>query len=293
VESAKGAGLIGRDREQVRTSHLARRGGLARATDMASGGQTRRSRYASEKSPVSTSSEHVEFWDQSQAKKCGRHGIHPRLVGGVPCYSAVDGRCRRTWTREESGMSAAVEPGAELAPEDLLTLPDGADFELVGGKLVERHVSTLTSVVAVKLARRLDVFCEPLGLGWVLGPDAGFPCFPDAPNKVRRPDVSFVRRERLGIRQLAEGFVRVAPDLAVEVVSPRDLAYEVEEKIEEYLAAGVRLVWVVNPQARSVRIHRLDGSVSVIHAADALSGEDVIAGFACRVGELFPTDDPA
>src|SRR5688572_5220657 len=79
------------------------------------------------------------------------------------------------------------------------------------------------------------------------------------------------------------GHTRIAPDLAVEVISPNDLATEIDEKIAEYLAAGVRLVWVVNPQMKSVRIHRPTdaklGAISALSEHDKISGEDVLESF--------------
>ena len=81
-------------------------------------------------------------------------------------------------------------------------------------------------------------------------------CFPDAPAKVRKPDASFIRRGRLPGEALPDGFCPIPPDVAAEVVSPNDLAYEVDEKVGEWLRAGVRLVWVINPRARIVAVHR-------------------------------------
>ena len=100
--------------------------------------------------------------------------------------------------------------------------------------------------------------------------------------------MSCVRQERLPSEKFSEGYIDIPPDVAVEVVSPNDLVYEVTQKVQEYLAAGVKLVWVVNPPARSVEVHRLDGSVALLKAGDELSGESVLPGFSCRVGELFP-----
>jgi Uma2 family endonuclease len=87
--------------------------------------------------------------------------------------------------------------------------------------------------------------------------------------------------------------VRIVPDLAVEVISPNDLASEIDEKVAEYLAAGVRLVWVVHPRLKSVRIHRPAsaklGPVSVVGGSDKINGEDVLEGFECEVAEFFRT----
>jgi Uma2 family endonuclease len=83
-----------------------------------------------------------------------------------------------------------------------------------------------------------------------------------------------------------EGHCPIAPDLAVEVVSPNDTAYEIDEKVREFLDAGVPLVWVVNPEQRTVEIHRANGFGTILRENDEISGEDVIPGFRCRVGDF-------
>jgi Uma2 family endonuclease len=105
---------------------------------------------------------------------------------------------------------------------------------------------------------------------------------------VRKPDVSFIRRGRLPDERLPKGHVTIPPDLAVEVLSPNDLADEVDEKVKEYLEAGVLVVWVVFPKTRTVQIHRADGPIVKLTETDELSGEEVLPGFRCRVGEIFP-----
>jgi Uma2 family endonuclease len=73
----------------------------------------------------------------------------------------------------------------------------------------------------------------------------------------------------------------------VEVVSPNDSYYDVEHKVQEYLSAGVQRVWVVNPDRRNVRIHHLDGTTTTLNENDEITGEAVLPGFKCRVGEFF------
>ena len=106
--------------------------------------------------------------------------------------------------------------------------------------------------------------------------------------KVRKPDVSFIAAARMTAEQWNEGFSKLAPDLAVEVLSPNELAIDVDWKLQDYLAAGVRLVWIINPETRIVRIHRQDRSVAEVHAGEELDGEDVVPGFRAPVAELFP-----
>jgi Uma2 family endonuclease len=175
----------------------------------------------------------------------------------------------------------------EYTPEDLLAMPDGDLFELIDGQLVERNMGAESSHIGVRLVRRLDTFCEESGAGWLMGADCGYQCFPEAPGKVRRPDVSFVRKGRFPNEQIPKGHINIPPDLAVEVLSPNDLDFETDEKIEAYLRAGVRLVWVVNPESRTVLIYRADGSIGGLRERDELNGEEVLPGFRCRVAELF------
>jgi len=184
-------------------------------------------------------------------------------------------------------MSTVVEK--TYTPEDLLAMPDRKGYELVDGHLVERHMSRLSSWVGGQVYSALNIFLREQQLGWAWPADQGYVCFPDAPGKVRLPDVTFIRRERLPDALTSEGYTYIPPDLAVEVISPNESAYEVENKVLEYLNAGVALVWVINPEARTVRIHRKDGSVGWLREEGELSGEDVVPGFRCRVAAIFPT----
>lgn len=171
-------------------------------------------------------------------------------------------------------------------PDDLLVLPYAAHYELVGGELVERKHASESNCVGGRLHALLAAHVAAEGLGWVFEQDAGFQCFDDDPDEVRKPDVSFVSHARLPDGP-PPGHCRVAPDVAVEVIAPHETYAEIEEKVDEYLAAGVRLVWVVNPPNRSVRVHRPDGSVTDLRQADDLAGEGVIPGFRCPVAALF------
>ena len=183
---------------------------------------------------------------------------------------------------------STVQTPTLFTPADLLAMPDGKHLELVDGNLVEKPVSVLSSIVEIRTARRLDAFCEAHQTGVVLSSANGIQCFPDEPRKVRKPDVSFVKRERFSREHLKEGYLSIAPDLTVEVISTHDEAAELNEKVEEYLAAGVSLVWVIDPETQIVVIHRADGTVTKLHKNDELSGENVIPGFKCKVAELFP-----
>jgi Uma2 family endonuclease len=183
-------------------------------------------------------------------------------------------------------MSTVAEQ--TYTPEDLLAMPDRKKYELVDGHLVERHMSVVSSWVGGQLHFELTLFLRKHPLGWAWPADQGYACFPNSPRKLRFPDVSYVSKKRLPEGPTSEGYIYIAPDLAVEVVSPNDLSYEVERKVVEYLDAGVTLVWVIDPEARTVRIHRRDGSFGWLREDGELSGEDVLPGFRCRLVAILP-----
>jgi Uma2 family endonuclease len=174
-----------------------------------------------------------------------------------------------------------------FTPDDLLRLPDRNGYELVNGQLVERPVSKESSRIGATIVRLLGNAAHQTGEAEVYGADLGFQCFPNYPDHIRKPDASVIRRDSLAKVRGDPGYMPIPADLAVEVLSPNDLSRDVNEKIEEYLAAGFRLVWIVDPGTRLVAIHRADGSVTKLHADDEITGESALPSFRCRVGEFF------
>lgn len=194
-------------------------------------------------------------------------------------------------------MSATLTAApAAIRPDDLLRLPDrGRGFELVDGELRELNVSFLSSFVAGRVFSRLSNFVEAHNLGWVSPEGTSFRCFPDDENRVRRADAAFHRLDRLTTEQArAEGHCTVVPDLVVEVVSPNDLADEVNAKLIEWLDAGAQLVWIIHPLQQTVHAHRPDGAVRRFRSTDTLTGEPVLPDFQVPVVDLFrlPTAAP-
>jgi len=184
-------------------------------------------------------------------------------------------------------MSTATTP-TTYTPDDLLKMPDGNRYELVNGQLVERKMSTLASFTAGVIYHRLAAHCFPTQSGWLFPEGTSYQCFPAFPNQVRKADVSVFQWHRRTMDDLrTEGHCPLAPDLAVEVVSPNDEVYEVDEKVQEWLDAGVRCVWVVNPMQRTVEVHRAAGAGTILRESDELTGEDVVPGFRCRVADFF------
>ncbi|MFM9961263.1 MAG: Uma2 family endonuclease [Planctomycetaceae bacterium] len=186
----------------------------------------------------------------------------------------------------------SIELMAEpITPEDLLAMADEGDYELVNGELVERPMGAESSWIASNLTWLFGCFYGRKRPGHFFTTDCGYQCFLDDPGKVRKPDVSFVRFGRFPRERVPEGYVCIPPDLAVEVLSPHDLADETDAKVEEYLDAGVPLVWVISPKSETVTVYRGDRSAVKLHEADELSGENVLPGFRCKVCDLFAIVD--
>jgi Uma2 family endonuclease len=185
-------------------------------------------------------------------------------------------------------MSTTATPPV-LTAGDLLRLPDGGrGFELVHGELRELNVSKESSRIAGEIYFRLRLHCQTHDAAWVYPEGTSYKCFPDDPEGHRRADASVILFDRMPPATYKdEGHCKTVPDLVAEVVSPNDLAEDVEEKRDEWLAAGVKVVWVVSPATRTVRVHRADGGTALLRASDTLTVEDVLPGFACPVGELF------
>ena len=183
-------------------------------------------------------------------------------------------------------MSAETTPEL-LEPEDLLRMPDGDQYELIDGVPVEKKMGAESDEVAVGIGALLLPYVRARGLGRVYGSQTGFQCFPGRAKLVRMPDTSFVAAGKLPGDKSPDGYIKVAPDLAVEVVSPKDTYEEVAAKVADYKSAKVRLIWVVSPKTRTVLIRRLDGTCAEVGEAGELSGEDVIPGFTCKVADLF------
>jgi Uma2 family endonuclease len=181
-----------------------------------------------------------------------------------------------------------VNPPA-ITPDEMLRLPgEGSGYELVNGQLKELNVSKESSRVAGNLFFLIQQFCSGSIPGWVFPQETGFRCFAGDPGRVRKPDVAFILLDRMPPETYQdEGFCTICPDLVAEVISPNDLASELEEKRDEWLDGGVKTVWVVDPSTHTVRIHRTDGSYAFLRETDTLTAPDLLPGFAVPVADLF------
>jgi Uma2 family endonuclease len=158
--------------------------------------------------------------------------------------------------------------------------------ELIDGEMIEMAPSGFQHAQTVaRIARLLEEYVEKTpSLGVVLAGDPGF--ILDDQN-VRAPDVAFLTIERAA-QAPAKGFMPFVPTLAIEVVSPGDAHMEVTAKARMWVRRGVSLVWVADPRNRTVEIYRRGRDVVMLDEEAAITGDDVLPGFSCRVDRLFP-----
>jgi Uma2 family endonuclease len=179
-----------------------------------------------------------------------------------------------------------MTPPALMTADELLQvyIPD-KQVELVKGMLVVRELPGLRHArVAMDLALRLGVHVRAAALGRCYA-EAGFKLASN-PDTVRGPDVAFIGRDRIPDPE-PTGFADFAPDLVVEVISPGDRPGEVLAKVADWLSAGTRLVWVIDPARRVARVYRDDGTERILTVRESLDGEDVVPGFSCPLGEIL------
>ena len=172
--------------------------------------------------------------------------------------------------------------------------PTDVSFEVVNGVRVEKNMSFYEQFIANYLHELLGPFCRANGLGWAVS-DSTFR-MPGSRND-RRPDVAFVSfarwpRER-GIPRARA--IAVAPDLAVEVVSPTDVMFDVLDKLHEYFRCGVRQVWLLFSNVEQVYVYTSPTAVRILSRVDTLTADDLLPGFAVPVADLFPPaeEEPA
>lgn len=166
---------------------------------------------------------------------------------------------------------------------------DGSDEELVRGVIVTTPTPTARhGIVHAELASRIAEHVEDRRLGWAVIRSGVI--LERNPDTVRGPDVSFFRIERQPT--LPDDYFEIPPDLAVEVLDVDDRRRTVREKIREYITAGTRLAWLVDPEVRTVTVYAGSPRGAEYDESDTLDGGDVLPGFTCRVADLFPPPAP-
>lgn len=171
----------------------------------------------------------------------------------------------------------------DLDRHDLRRLEREGGVEFVSGALVEKPSSIESAAIEATMVCLLGA--SPLVA--VFGAGLGYQCFPEEPARVRKPDVSAVRRERLSDIDRHEAFVPIPPDLAIEVMAPDDRVYEVGDRILEYLRNGFGVVWVVDPNTRNVTVYPGDDPPAILRENDEIDCGPLLPGFRHKVSEFF------
>jgi Uma2 family endonuclease len=165
--------------------------------------------------------------------------------------------------------------------------PREGRFELLAGEIVEMAAAGgQHSRVGTRFLSRLDAFVDEHGLGGAYGPDTGF-VIQEHPDTVVVPDVAFVRADRLPPEDEQAGFLRLVPDLVLEVVSPYDTRREVADKVALYLAVGVKAILVADVRPMQIVVHRSGHAAVTLGEADRIEVPDLLPGFSVPVRDVL------
>ncbi len=176
----------------------------------------------------------------------------------------------------------------ELSPEIAkMTLEEFLESNLEASEYIEGELVPILpnslehGGIRANLLFLLGLCVRKNQLGRIYAPFTGF----RAGAHILVPDVAFVSTDKHPTDRSA--FFPIPPDLAVEVVSPTDVLYRIEEKGFAYLEACTQLVWVLKPLSKTVTVYRSETDITLLTRNDTLTGENVIEGFSCQVAELF------
>lgn len=176
-----------------------------------------------------------------------------------------------------------------MTADEFFDWPDEPGFrqELIRGEVVTSALAGgLHGEVALEIGCLVGNYAEAARLGETYAAGTGFVVERD-PDSVRGADVAFVANDRLPEITNPERYIPFGPDLAVDVLSHDDRDHEVEEKVQLWLSAGSRLVWVVDPDTRTVAVHRRGAETVTLREDDEIAGGDILPGFRCRVSDFF------
>jgi Uma2 family endonuclease len=205
----------------------------------------------------------------------------------TPAFETVGELVHQLGDIDPDRIRLQPQPGT-ATEKDLLSLRGRTEriFELVDGTLVEKVMGYDESSLTLRLAHFVHSYLDRNDRGNLAGPDGTMRLMPGL---LRVPDLSFVLWERLGGGpQVPEAPIAdLAPDLAVEVLSESNTLREMERKLKEYFLAGVRLVWLVDPDKRTVQVATAPDCSVTLREGDVLDGGDVLPGFSLALRDLF------
>lgn len=181
--------------------------------------------------------------------------------------------------------------------EDLWELVGESDeykfAELIDGELIVVGGSgAVSTILAGYLLRKIGNFVDENQLGYMTGADGHFVLTTKPEPVAVIPDVAFVRKDRMP-KPVPKEFIHLAPDLAIEVISPTDRAKDIRKKIDRYMTYGTQLLWIVYPASERIDVYRLSEKThsEALGLDDILDGEDVLKGFQIAVKDIFASVD--
>ena len=176
-----------------------------------------------------------------------------------------------------------------ITPEEFLEMGDTASgYELVDGQLLENPMSTESSRVGGEVFHHVRTYLGNSKLGWIFPQETEFQCVVDDPGRVRKPDGAFISFDTLPKSEyVRDGFCKTVPDLVWEVLSPNDTAKGIDLKVDQWLAAGVNSVWVLQPENKTIKVIRNDGTMALLREKDTLTEPALLPGFSVSVARLF------
>ncbi len=181
------------------------------------------------------------------------------------------------------------------APTELMSTPDewtpsieGVRCEWVDGRWLERpNMGLEAALISTRLMLFVGIHVTAARAGWCMSHECGYKIFAHEPGRVRFPDGSFISSAKLEAGKIPRGHTQVVPDLIFEVVSPNDKAEEIDERLDDFIRAGVRLAWVIIPRTRRIYVYLQGIPTHRLGPGDVLDGADVLPGFACPLDDLF------
>jgi Uma2 family endonuclease len=172
-----------------------------------------------------------------------------------------------------------------LTGEEFFELGDIGPCELVDGTVVTMTpTGAAHGKIEVRLARLLDEYAEKKGIGWVLSGEVGIVTKRN-PDRVRGADLVFLSRQQ--VSSIPNGFLTIAPELVVEIVSPNDRWTDIREKIDEYFAIGVKQVWIVEPPSRQLLVYKSPTEAVGYRSGNKLSAVHSLSGLEIEVDRIF------
>jgi Uma2 family endonuclease len=174
-----------------------------------------------------------------------------------------------------------------MTPAEFAPYAEDAKYELLDGELSEREISIESTMIGAVIYEMLAEFSRRTGAGKAFPENIPFRCFTDAASRVRKPDVSWFQAARWKTAQRTSVYIETTPDLVVEVLSPTDVAYDVDRKADQFFRAGIQEAWIVHPHVEQVERRFADGAARWYGKDEVIDAAPLIPGFTWTLAEVL------